>query len=239
MAVWDRFLTERDKKHLAIWGKRQPDELGKRPVLLVIDVYYSSIGHERKPLLESISDWPMSCGEEGWRAIDHMKVLIPAARKAGVPVVYVRGYPGFPSDPTRVAERGKRDGQAVDRLPAEIRALGNEIVEEIAPVDGELVVGKAAPSAFSGTVLLHYLQMLKADTVIVCGESTSGCVRAAVVDAAANRLRVGIVEECCFDRTEASHAINLFDMHQKYGEVIDMSKALAYFEETSCLLRER
>lgn len=231
MAVWDRFLTDRDKDHLALWGKRQPDELGKSPVLLVIDVYYSSVGHERKPILESINDWPMSCGEDGWRAIDHMQILISEARKAGIPVVYVKGYPGFPSDPSRVAERGKRNSSAADTLAPEIRALGSEIVKEIAPLQGDLVIGKAAPSAFSGTVLLQYLQMRKADTVIVCGESTSGCVRAAVVDAAANRYKVGIVEECCFDRTQASHSINLFDMHQKYGEVIDMKKALAYFEE--------
>jgi nicotinamidase-related amidase len=65
--------------------------------------------------------------------------------------------------------------------------------------------------------------------VIVCGETTSGCVRAAVLDAQALRYRVGIVGECCFDRIEASHWINLFDMHQKYGEVIDVRTAADYF----------
>lgn len=230
MPIWDKFLTERDKAHLAIWGKKQPDQLGQRPVLVVIDVYYSSVGHERKPLMESIQQWPMSCGEEGWKAIDHIQTLISEARKCNVPVVHVHGYPGFPSDPSRVAERGKRGGNNSGNLPPEVAALGNEIVREVAPIQGELVVGKAAPSAFSGTVLLQYLQMLKADTVIVCGESTSGCVRASVVDAQSNRYSVGIVEECCYDRTEASHAINLFDMHQKYGQVINLEQALKYFK---------
>jgi len=229
MPIWDKYLTDRDKAHLAVWGKKQPDKLGGRPVLLVIDVYYASVGHERKPLLESIQQWPMSCGEDGWKAIDQMRLLIAGARQCGVPVVHVRGYPGFPSDPSRVAERGNRGGNHSGGLPAEVAALGNEIVREVAPIEGELVVGKAAPSAFSGTVLLQYLQMVKADTVIVCGESTSGCVRASVVDAQSNRYSVGIVEECCFDRTEAAHAMNLFDMHQKYGEVIDLSGALEYF----------
>jgi len=231
MAAWDNFLTERDKQHLAIWGKPGRDEFGQRPVLVVIDVYYSSVGHERKPLLESIKDWPMSCGEEGWKAIDNMQVLIASARKCGVPVVYVRGLPGFPSDPSRVAERGKRQSGTSDRLPPEIRALGNEIVAEIAPIDGEIVIGKTAPSSFAGTSLLQYLQLMRADTVIVCGESTSGCVRASVVDAQTNRFRVGIVEECVYDRTQASHWINLFDMHQKYGEVIKLDAATRYFEE--------
>lgn len=233
MPIWDKFLTERDKVHLAVWGKKQPDKLGCRPVLLVIDVYYASVGHERKPLLESIQQWPMSCGEEGWKAIHQMQELIADARKSGVPVVHVHGYPGFPVDPSRVAERGNRRGNHSDSLPAGVAALGNEIVREVAPIAGELVVGKAAPSAFSGTVLLQYLQMVKADTVIVCGESTSGCVRASVVDAQSNRYSVGIVEECCYDRTEAAHAMNLFDMHQKYGEVIGLAQAQSYFRSLS------
>jgi len=66
------------------------------------------------------------------------------------------------------------------------------------------------------------------DTVIVVGETTSGCVRATVLDAAAARFKIGVVEECCFDRTEASHAINLFDMHQKYADVISLSSAISY-----------
>ncbi|NGM89084.1 isochorismatase family protein [Parapusillimonas sp. SGNA-6] len=231
MPVWDKFLTDRDREHLKNWGKPDRDELGKKPVLLVIDMYYASVGHERKPLMESIKDWPMSCGEEGWRAIDHMQALIPAARSAGIPVVYVKALPGFPTDPSRVSERGNRGAGTLGQLPAAIQALGNEIVHEIAPATGDLVIGKAAPSAFSGTPLLQYLQMLRADTVIVCGETTSGCVRAAVVDAASYRFRVGIVEECCFDRTEAAHAMNLFDMHQKYGEVISIDSALSYFDQ--------
>lgn len=231
MAGWNDYLTERDKQHLAIWGKPVADELGSRPVLIVIDVYYASVGHERKPLMESITDWPMSCGEEGWRAIDHMEVLIAAARKCSIPVVYIKGLDGFPSDPSRVAERGKRKSGASDKLPPHIRAMGNEIVAQIAPQPGELVIGKAAPSSFSGTPLLQYLQLVRADTVIVCGESTSGCVRATVVDAQTNRFKVGIVQECCFDRTQAAHWMNLFDMHQKYGEVMNLDSTIKYFEK--------
>ncbi len=230
MSGWNDFLTEQDKQLLAVWGKRDKDEFGTRPVLLVVDMYYAAVGHERKPILESVKDWPMSCGLAGWAAIDRMVRLIAAARENGIPVVYVRGMPDFPSDKTRVVERGKKGNRGVDHLPQEIRALGNEIVAEVAPRDGELVLGKTAPSAFAGTPLLHYLRQINADTLIVCGESTSGCVRAAVLDAQALRFRIGIVGECCFDRIEASHWINLFDMHQKYGEVIDVSAAADYFE---------
>jgi len=229
MAGWDDFLTERDKQHLAIWGKKGRDELGTRPMLLMVDVYYAAVGHDRKPLLESIGDWPMSCGLEGWEAIDRMVGLVAGARENDVPVVYVRGLEGFPSDPSRVVERGKKQNRGVDRLPVEVRALANEIVAEVAPRPGELVIGKTAPSAFAETPLLHYLRQNDIDTVIVCGESTSGCVRASVLDAQRYRYRVGVVGECCFDRTQAAHWMNLFDMHQKYGEVIDVKAAVDYF----------
>jgi maleamate amidohydrolase len=229
MAGWNDFLTERDKQLAAVWGKQGRDEFGVRPLLLVIDVYYAAVGHERKPLLESIKDWPMSCGLEGWEAIDRMVGLIAGARENGVPVVYARGLEGFPSDPSRVVERGKKLNRGVDHLPVEVRALANEIVNEVAPRPGELVIGKTAPSAFAETPLLHYLRQVGTDTVIVCGESTSGCVRASVLDAQRYRYKVGVVGECCFDRTQASHWINLFDMHQKYGEVIDVKTAVDYF----------
>jgi nicotinamidase-related amidase len=229
VAGWNDFLTERDKQLLAVWGKEGRDELGRNPALLVIDVYYACVGHERKPLLESIKDWPMSCGLEGWAAIDRMVGLVAAARASSIPVIYVRALPDFPSDKSRVAERGGKGNRGIDHLPVEIRALANEIVAEIEPQAGDLVIGKTAPSAFAGTPLLHYLRQSGIDTLIVCGESTSGCVRAAVLDGQALRYRIGIVGECCFDRVEASHWINLFDMHQKYGEVIDVKAAVEYF----------
>lgn len=227
MPGWDDFLTERDKQHLKVWGKERKDTLGKRPVLLVIDVYYLSVGHERKPLLESIKDWPMSCGLEGWEAIDRMVGLIAAARANKVPVVYVREWPNFPTDGSRVAERG--GNRNTDRLPAAIRALGPEIVKEVAPLPGELIINKTAPSAFAGTPLLQYLRVVGADTVVLCGETTSGCIRAACIDAQTYRYRIGIVGECCFDRTQASHWINLFDMQQKYAEIVDVKGASDYF----------
>jgi maleamate amidohydrolase len=225
---WDRFLTERDKQVLDIWGKKDRDEFGGNPAVLLVDVYYGSVGHERKPILESIRDWPMSCGLEGWAAIDRMVTLLDHARSNGIPVIYVRGMPEFPSDPSRVIERGKAKRRP-DHLPSEVRRLDNEIVAEVAPRPGELVLGKTAPSAFAGTPLLHYLRQTGIDTLIICGESTSGCVRASVLDAQALRFKIGIVGECCYDRIEASHWMNLFDMHQKYGEVIDVEAAGEYF----------
>src|SRR5690606_16931976 len=114
------------------------------------------------------------------------------------------------------AWRAPREGSNPDRAELE-RAY--ELIPEVAPLPHEVVLRKAAPSAFFGTPLDALLRQLAVDSLIVAGESTSGCVRATVVDARSLRFRVTVVEECVFDRTEATHAINLFDMDQKYADV--------------------
>ena len=76
--------------------------------------------------------------------------------------------------------------------------------------------------------LAAHLNYLGVDTVIVCGESTSGCVRASVVDGCTYRYRITVVEECVFDRHEAAHAMNLFDMNQKYADVLSLGDVLEY-----------
>jgi nicotinamidase-related amidase len=229
-AKWEEFLTERDMEHLKSWGKKEDWGFGDRPALLVVDDYYSVLGTEREPILESIKKWPMSCGMEGWEAIDKTVELIAGAREADVPVIYLHGIEGKPLGhwAGRITSQ-KRERRNLDHLPPEIRSKANEIVAEIAPQPGDLVIEKAAASGFHGTPLLFQLNYLDVDTVITCGETTSGCVRASVVDGATYRFNMGVVADCCFDRTEASHWINLFDMHQKYADVITLDLALEYF----------
>jgi maleamate amidohydrolase len=106
-------------------------------------------------------------------------------------------------------------------------------VAEIAPGPRDLVIRKQKPSGFAGTPLVSYLQLLGCDSVIVTGTTTSGCVRATVLDAFSLNYRVTVVEDGCFDRAQANHAINLCDMHAKYanvlpsGEVIDHLNGLS------------
>jgi nicotinamidase-related amidase len=105
-----------------------------------------------------------------------------------------------------------------------------DIIDEVAPLPREVFLRKTAPSAFFGTPLMAQLNHLGIDTLLVTGESVSGCVRATVVDAASYRFKVQVVEECVFDRHEACHAINLFDMNQKYADVISIDQAIAYLD---------
>ncbi len=226
MAVWDAFLTERDKKHLEItgFGNRPRKGFGERPALIIIDDYYSTLGTEPEDILESVKKWPMSCGAEGWEAIYKTQELLKAARANKIPVVFATGYGDFPSP----WGGKKRSGES--KLTPEQQEIAYKIVDEIAPIEGELVIKKASASAFYGTPLIAHLVYNNIDTVIACGETTSGCVRASVVDGCTNRFQMGVVEECTFDRTQASHAINLFDMNQKYADVIGLGEAIAYFD---------
>jgi nicotinamidase-related amidase len=75
---------------------------------------------------------------------------------------------------------------------------------------------------------MSYLQLLQCDSLLVTGTTTSGCVRASVLDAFSNNIRCSVIEEGCFDRSQASHAINLCDMNAKYADVIKSDEALEY-----------
>lgn len=224
---WDRFLTEQDKAHLAA-GRHDPIGFGENPALLLIDIYRWVMGDSPEPLLQAIKTWPGSTGLAGWQAIPHVQRLIAAAREAGVPVIHATGNTEVPhwSDRRESLRPRPSDPAAIER-----RKHRYDIIDEVAPIAGEVVIRKSSPSAFFGTALPAHLNYIGADTVIVCGESTSGCVRASVVDGCTLRYRMIIVEEGVWDRHEACHAINLFDMNQKYGDVVSVEEILQWLRE--------
>lgn len=104
---------------------------------------------------------------------------------------------------------------------------GSAIVEELAPVPGELVVRKTVPSAFFGTPLASWLTQRGVKTLFVAGATTSGCVRASVVDAMCYGFRPVVVADCVGDRALGPHQANLFDLAQKYATVMPLEPALA------------
>ena len=103
-----------------------------------------------------------------------------------------------------------------------------QIVADIAPQPDDIVVRKQKPSALFGTPLMSMLNEVHADSVLVAGTTTSGCVRASVIDAFSYNMKVSVVEECVFDRGQASHKINLFDMAMKYADVISLKETIDY-----------
>lgn len=228
--VWDRFLTEQDRAHVAA-NPARPWGFGQRPALLLVDLYRWVFGDEPAPLLESTRNWPGSCGLAGWQALPHIRRLLGIAREVGIPVIHITGLDNVQGWAQRSPEGAGATPEQRDR-----RRRRYQIVDEVAPIEGEVVLGKVSPSAFWGTPLVGLLTDMRVDTLVVAGESTSGCVRATVVDGRTNRFRMIVVEECVFDRHQATHAINLFDMEQKYADVLsldDVASSLRAFSRVT------
>jgi nicotinamidase-related amidase len=229
-AVWDRFLTERDKAVFAAGGFGARAGFGKRPALLVIDVNWLFCGDKPEPILESIKRWRSSCGEESWVAVEYIRRLVEAARGKGIPVIYTTNGYRVGDNWDAGSWRWKNKRRDEDRARPTANMDPNEIVAPIAPGPRDILIVKQKPSGFFGTNLGAYLTLLGCDSVIVTGTTTSGCVRATVVDAFSNNYRVAVAEEGCFDRSQASHAINLCDMHAKYADVVKVDEVLAFFQ---------
>ena len=107
---------------------------------------------------------------------------------------------------------------------------GNDIVDEVAPLPGDLFIEKRKPSAFFGTPLMSHITNLRADSLIVTGSTTSGCVRATAVDALSYDVRVTIPHEATFDRSMLSHKVALMDLHMKYVDVTDTDDVVGYLD---------
>ena len=193
----------------------------------MVDVNYNFIGDRPEPILDSIRRFHNSCGQVGWEALPNIATLLAAARRSRSPVFFTTQEPRI--DQLRVGGWSRKNQRTLES-DAETEILGTQIVNEIAPAAGELVIRKTKPSAFFGTALASFLVELGVDTVVIAGATTSGCVRATVVDAFSANYKVMVVEDCVFDRGDASHAISLFDMHAKYADVVSLTEALDYFD---------
>jgi maleamate amidohydrolase len=102
--------------------------------------------------------------------------------------------------------------------------------QDIKPEPEDVVIGKQRASGFFGTPLVAHLTQQGIDTVIVCGESTSGCVRASVADSYSYGFHTVVVEESTYDRHLLSHKVNLFDMHHKYADVMHLDELMEHLE---------
>lgn len=229
---WESFLTERDKEVFATGGFGAIAGGGEKPALLIIDVSYNFCGDKPEPILESIKRFHNSCGEDAWEALPHIRALIDSCHEKGIPVIYTTGTmrsDGWDAGGWAWKNSRTEEDTQVPNAP-DFNRDGNDIMDEIAPSPQDIVIRKLKPSAFYGTPLLAFLNDLGADSLIVTGTTTSGCVRASVLDAFSNNIRCTVVEEGCFDRSQASHAVNLCDMHAKYADVVTSEDALAYIE---------
>src|SRR5690606_1284543 len=219
MKPWQGLVPELDEQLYNAAGFGQTSGIGRKPALVVIDTQYRTVGEFPKPRLEALCEYPTSCGELGWGAIPQIMKLLECFRDLGLPVIYAY-----------VAPKGRRDGgRFSDKLPAitGIPLKGYVFIQEVAPREGDILIPKNHPSAFFGTPLASYLVDLGVDTVFLAGCTTSGCIRATVVDAFSFNYRVVVPQDAVFDRSTISHAISLFDIAAKYGDVLPTQEAIA------------
>jgi maleamate amidohydrolase len=196
--------------------------IGKKPALLAIDLYNMVYQGGALPVHEVAKEFPSSCGEHAWAAIEPTKQLFSLARSRGFPVFYTKGETRPEARPGNVRATNRQRGNTGENP--------QDIFEAFTPLPEDVVISKQRASGFFGTPLVAHLTQAGIDTVIVCGESTSGCVRASVADAYNYGFHVVVAEECVFDRNQLSHKMNLFDMHHKYADVMHIDEVAERLE---------
>jgi len=185
---------------------------GVQPALLVVD------------FVNGFNDPDLFGGGNIAHAIAQTAVLLAAAREAGVPVCFTRVV---------YAADGSDAGIFCLKAPG-LKILTEDhvssaVVDELAPEPGEYVLRKTQPSAFFGTDLIGWLVQRRVDTLIVTGATTSGCVRATVVDAMSHNFRTIVATDCVGDRALGPHDANLFDMGQKYADLMSGAEIATRF----------
>jgi nicotinamidase-related amidase len=224
MRPWDGIISEEEVRRYDAAGFGRPSGIGARPALLLIDIQYRTTGTKPLPYWQAIEEYKTSCGEDAWRAIRYLSPILALFRERGWPVMYPHVAPKMAFDQGRLAQKVP----TIMQIPAE----GYAFPDAVAPLPSDVMLPKKHPSAFFGTPLASYLIDAAVDTLVVSGCTTSGCVRGTVVDGFAYNFKVVVPEECVYDRSPVSHAVNLFDMAYKYAdvrpaaEVVDLLKQL-------------
>ena len=195
-------------------GLGQAVTLGDRPAVLVIDFSCGFTG----------PDCPL--GSDLTSEVEATRQLLDAARAKGLPVVFT----------TIAFEPSLKDGGLwMQKVPAlGVLQLGGkwaDIDPRLGARDDETVIVKKGASGFFGTNLASVLVSQGVDSVILCGATTSGCVRATAVDLLQYGWPTVVPRECVGDRAQAPHDANLFDIQAKYADVVSVEDALAYVAE--------
>ncbi len=190
-------------------GFAQTIGLGERPALVMVD------------FVLGFTDPAHFGGGNINDAIGATQHLLHAARQRAWPIAHTRVvYADDGSDAGAFTRKAPGLKKLTETSPL------SQIVKELQPLPGEVVIRKRQASAFFGTEFSSWLIWNKIDTLLVTGCTTSGCVRATVVDAVAHNLRTIVVTDCVGDRAMGPHEANLFDMGQKYADLMTAAQVL-------------
>jgi maleamate amidohydrolase len=189
---------------------------GRSPALLIVD------------FVNGFNDPALFGGGNIGTAIASTKRLLQCARAQRLPIAFTRVV---------YAEDGSDAGVFCLKAPG-LAALtehapASHIVPELEPLSGEYIIRKTQPSAFFGTDLSSWLIGKGVDTLLVAGCTTSGCVRASVIDSMSYNFRTIVVTDCVGDRAIAPHEANLFDMGQKYADLMTSAEVIDHLTRTT------
>jgi maleamate amidohydrolase len=191
----------------------QSVRLGRRPAVLVVD-FSCGFTDPECPLGSDLSD-----------SVEATKRLLDAARGKGLPVLFTTI--GFDAS-------GKDGALWLQKVPtlAELQVGGHwvEIDPRLERREDETIIVKKGASAFFGTNLPAILVSQGVDSAVLCGATTSGCIRATAIDLLQYGFPTLVPRECVGDRAQAPHEANLFDIQAKYADVVSVEEALAYIE---------
>ncbi|MFD3578603.1 isochorismatase family protein [Streptomyces sp. NPDC058644] len=194
-------------------GFGAPVRRGSRPAILVVD------------LTRGFTEDGFPSGADLTEVVRSVGELIESGRPADVPVVFT-AISYTPAEATGDAVTWLHKAQGMRSL---VEGSEEVVLDPRLPRDpGDLMVVKKGASAFFGTSLAALLTGLGCDTVLVCGATTSGCVRATAVDAVQSGFSVLVPRACVGDRAAGPHEASLFDIQAKYGDVIDLKEAVDY-----------
>ncbi|WP_167133086.1 cysteine hydrolase family protein [Paramicrobacterium chengjingii] len=226
-AVHDTLVPDLDAQDRGViestkYGSTQG--IGERPALILVDFQSAYLGLDH-PILDQLDTYSSGGGEGAWAALRRTLPVLATARGAGVPVVLSRiAYP-------RTAEGDNGFVKKRGASPHFIEGSdGTRYADELQPEHGDILVTKRAASCFQGTSLHDALSALGVDSILVAGLSTSGCVRATVVDGAALGYRCSVIVDGTADRIQLSRRVALFDIWMKYGDLV-MADAAAQLME--------
>lgn len=219
---WRDLMSPEEVAMLQRAGMGKRVGFGQRPALLVVDVQNYMVGRT-SPGDETA--YPVACSDAP-AAAARIAELARTFRRFSLPVVFTQ----------HVAERDGRDLGigAIKRGVLDIEGwyikgtTGAALSPLVGVEEGDLVVQKHKPSAFHGTPLIDMLIARQVDTVVICGGSTSNCIRAAAIDAHAYDLRVLVVRDAVFDRVRISHEVSLMDIDRQLGDVVTCADVLAH-----------
>ena len=189
---------------------------GQRPALLVVDFQRGFSEPEISPLASDCT-----------QAIAATNELIRAIRPHGPVIFTVCSYAPNVADAGLWTQKCPTLSTLVKGTPA------CELDTSIEAAEHDLIIEKTQASAFFGTPVAGILSAQNIDTLYIVGCTTSGCIRASVVDALQHGFAPFVVEEACADRSAQQHASNLIDMQDKYAEVLDLTTALSQLSRTS------